>query len=297
MPAFINKILGLKSVIGRRLIIYILLFSLVITFIGTSLQLYLDYDRNLKSIHNIFEQVESSYLQSITNSLWVTDDELLRIQLEGILRLPNMQFIEIRKGAKVLQAVGSPQSENIIEKTIPLIYAYNGRDVHLGELHVVASLKDVYARIFDQVMVILSIQTIKIFLVSLFIFIIFYQLVGRHIISLASFTKSMHFETMDQQLTLDRKPKTKKPDELDQLVISFNQMRKNLVLDITKLKHAEETLQKSNSLLSSILESPDNIIMFAMDTNYNYLSFNKAHAREMKAIYDIDIELGKNISS
>ncbi|MCP4136867.1 MAG: PAS domain S-box protein, partial [bacterium] len=53
--------------------------------------------------------------------------------------------------------------------------------------------------------------------------------------------------------------------------------------------------QKSNSLLHSIIESPDNIIMFALDKNYNYLSYNKAHANEMKYIYDADIEIGQNI--
>ncbi len=66
--------------------------------------------------------------------------------------------------------------------------------------------------------------------------------------------------------------------------------------DISDQKQAELDLQNSNSLLSSILESPDNIIMFALDTDYNYLSFNQAHVREMKDIYDVDIELGKNIS-
>lgn len=68
-------------------------------------------------------------------------------------------------------------------------------------------------------------------------------------------------------------------------------------LDISERYQAEEALQKSNSLLSAIIESPDNIIMFALDTNYNYLSFNKAHAKEMKFIYDADIENGKHIFS
>lgn len=56
-------------------------------------------------------------------------------------------------------------------------------------------------------------------------------------------------------------------------------------------KIAEKALQESNSLLSSILESPDNIIMFALDTNYNYLSYNKAHEKEMKNIYGADIKI------
>lgn len=65
--------------------------------------------------------------------------------------------------------------------------------------------------------------------------------------------------------------------------------------DITKQKQSEQAIQESNSLLTSIIESPDNVIMFALDLNYNYLGFNKAHIKEMKFIYDTDIEIGKHI--
>jgi PAS domain-containing protein len=259
---FFKKIPGLRSSIGRRFILYILLFSSVITFMGTGLQLYFDYDRELKAIHATVKQIKSSYLDSITNSLWVTDDELLRIQLEGILRLPDMQLIEVRKGAELLQVIGSPQTESIVEQTIPLDYVYNGRDVHLGELHVVASLKGVYARIFDRVVVILIIQTIKTFLVSLFIFIIFYQLVGKYIVSMASFVESMRFESMDQPLHLNRKLKTKKPDELDKLVTSFNGMRENLARDITRREIAEKELRKSENRFRALYNNSPDMYMF-----------------------------------
>ncbi len=86
--------------------------------------------------------------------------------------------------------------------------------------------------------------------------------------------------------------------------LSVNALRKNdgsvdyfvaLVHDITEYKQTEKALQRSNSLLSSVIESPENIIIFALDRNYNYLSFNKAHIREMKKVYDADIEIGKHI--
>jgi PAS domain S-box-containing protein len=235
----IKKIPGLRSRIGRKLMIYILLFSSMITFLGTGLQLYLDFNHDLKSIHNTLQQIESSNLYSITNSLWVTDEESLQIQLEGILRLPDMKFVEIRKGKNILHSVGIPQVKNTIEKTYPLVFVYNGRNIDLGELHVVTSLKDVYARIFDRILVILSVQTIKTFLVSLFIFIIFYQLVGKHIISMATWAKLMRFESMDQPIQMDRKSDSKNSDELDQLAKSFNQMKKNL-------NNSYHTLKKTN---------------------------------------------------
>ena len=64
--------------------------------------------------------------------------------------------------------------------------------------------------------------------------------------------------------------------------------------EITERKQAEEALQRSSSLLSSVIESPENIIIFALDTNYNYLSFNTSHVKVMKKVYDADIEIGQN---
>jgi PAS domain S-box-containing protein len=274
MKRFNKVILGLKSGISRRLIIYILLFSMVITIIGTGLKLYLDFNQEIKSIHTTFEQIESSYKSSIINSLWVTDNELLYIQLEGMLQLQDIQFIEIRKGAEVLQAVGTHQSESILEYTIPLVYVYNGKDVHLGDMHIVASLKAVYSRIFDRILVILSMQTINIFLVSLFIFILFYQLVGKHIISMASFAKSIRFDSSDQMFQLDRKLKTKKPDELEELVTSFNLMRKNLARDIKRREIVEKELQESEERFRTISENAP-VLINSFDTDGRCLFWNK----------------------
>lgn len=267
-----QKVLGVKSRIGRRLMLYILLFSSVITFMGTGLQLYLDYDHDVKMIHTSFEQVKSSYLDSITNSLWVTDGELLRIQLEGILRLPDMQLIEVRKGPEVVQVVGTPQSDSIIEQTIPLVYVYNGRDVHLGELHVVASLKGIYSRLLDRVLLILGVQTIKTFMVSLFIFVIFYQLVGKYIIYMASFVESINFESLKNMLYLDRKPLAKEPDELDSLVNAFNRMRENLSQDIIMREAAEKELRESEDKFRSISDRSLVGIYLIQDNIFQYVN-------------------------
>ena len=65
--------------------------------------------------------------------------------------------------------------------------------------------------------------------------------------------------------------------------------------DITARKTADEEVNKTNSLLNSVINSPDNIIMFALDNNYRYLSFNTAHEIEMKNLSEVDIEKGQGI--
>ena len=65
--------------------------------------------------------------------------------------------------------------------------------------------------------------------------------------------------------------------------------------EISEHELAKKALQKSNLVLASTIESPSNIIIFALDTNFNYLSFNSAHVEEMKKVYDADIKLGEYI--
>ncbi len=55
------------------------------------------------------------------------------------------------------------------------------------------------------------------------------------------------------------------------------------------------SLKSSYAILNSILESPRNVIIFALDSEYKYLAFNTAHRRTMKQIWDADIAFGKSI--
>ena len=68
------------SSIARRLVIYLFLCSSVITLIGTSLQLYLEYNRDIKSIEKSLSQIEATHLESLIQTLWVSNDSFLKIQ-------------------------------------------------------------------------------------------------------------------------------------------------------------------------------------------------------------------------
>ncbi len=65
--------------------------------------------------------------------------------------------------------------------------------------------------------------------------------------------------------------------------------------DITERKLTEEKIRQSEALRRSIIESPQNIIMFSLDRNYRYISFNSAHYMTMQNIWGADIEIGKTM--
>jgi len=237
-----------KSILARKFIIYIVLFSSVITVVGTSLQLYLDYRKDKTNIQSALELIETTHLKSIVSNLWVNDREQLNVRLDEILSLPDIQYISIDLIDEETISIGTRKSTQILSREYPLVYSFRDKIVNLGSMQIEATLENTFLRLRSRVIVILLTQGIKTFLVSLFIFFVFHLLIGRHVTRMANYSKVFDLDHLDDQLTLNRSPQPTANDELETLVISMNDMRVNLQRDIEKRKKSENI----NNVLFSI---------------------------------------------
>jgi len=81
-------------------------------------------------------------------------------------------------------------------------------------------------------------------------------------------------------------------DELEKIVGSRTEELKKEI----KEKEALRTeLQRTLLLKKAILESSKGVVVFALDNEYKYLDFTLLHKQIMKAIWGVDIEIGKSI--
>ena len=55
------------------------------------------------------------------------------------------------------------------------------------------------------------------------------------------------------------------------------------------------SLQESYKILKSVIDSPKNVVIFALDCKYRYLAFNKNHQLTMKQIWGVEIVLGNSM--
>lgn len=230
-----------KPSIGRRFAIAILAFSSIVTLASTALQLSIEYQRDVSEIKSQLNQIRDGYSQSLASSLWVTSQKDLKLQLDGIIKLPDMQYLEVLSDKdEVLVTAGVPQSSQVIGRFYPLTYVHRGKELTLGKLHIVATLDGVYARIRAKVLVILMTQGVKTFLVSLFILYLFQLLVGQHLVTVANFLVTSRGTKLEDQLDLNR-PRTKhtRDDELDQMVHAINEMRQSLRAYYQELQQSE----------------------------------------------------------
>ncbi|MCP4714082.1 MAG: response regulator, partial [Deltaproteobacteria bacterium] len=67
-----------------------------------------------------------------------------------------------------------------------------------------------------------------------------------------------------------------------------------IMRDITASKQAEENLQRSYSLLTSVIESPANLFIYSIDTDFRLTSFNTKFKETIKKLAGVDIIIGRS---
>jgi PAS domain S-box-containing protein len=67
------------------------------------------------------------------------------------------------------------------------------------------------------------------------------------------------------------------------------------IRDITERKMARFQLESQYALLSALINSAQDIVIFSVDKKYCYTAFNKKHQDEMKQIWSADIKIGMNL--
>ena len=236
--------------IGKSLIIYILLFSGTVTLILTSIQVYLDYVEERSAIMHKFELINDINLQTIESTLWQLNALSLQLQLDGISQLQDVVFAEVADvDGSVLASSGKRVGNDREEKVYPLHYDFQGITQEIGNLTVQVSLKGMYQRLKNTVIILLISQGVKTLVVSFFILFIFQYLVTRHLFTIVDFAQ--HFELgrllTPFQIILNR-PVKKTPDELDQLVNSLEVMRAHLNDSFQTLNENKELLAKAHTI-------------------------------------------------
>ena len=247
---------SIQSPIGRRLIIYIVLFSSFITLFITAVQLYRDYNIDIEHIHDELEQIENVHLESLTSALWTSNTKLLQTSIEGILKIRDMQYIEIRDEQKVWARAGEIKGTNSIQRHFPMLYHHRNKDIKIGTLTVSVTLDGVYQRLLEKVWVILISNGIKTAFVSLFIYFLFYRMVARHLTTISEFSEKHDPLSNNTSLSLDRK--NKKQDEFDIVVNSINNMHARLHEQISEINKQKQYLSQTlNSIGDAVITTDD----------------------------------------
>ncbi len=233
--------------------LYVLLFSTVITLILTALQLFIDYKNDISRIHERISHMELSNIPSLSSALWTVDEQAVKLQAEGMLKLPDIARITITSPSKKIifdQFSDEPITDNNIIKYFSLNYWYKNTEIDLGTLSITATFSNVYERLWLTFLIILFTQGIKTFLVSAFIMLIVYRLITQHLIKISENTQTFNLyeKTSPLKVINNSHHLFFKNNEIQTLSKSVNQMQNNISNIYTELKLKEEMLSKSQHL-------------------------------------------------
>ncbi|MCW9012727.1 MAG: PAS domain S-box protein [Gammaproteobacteria bacterium] len=256
--------------------LYIVLFSSIVTLILTAIQLRIDYNEGINVIHQRIKQIELTNLDSIRQSLWTIDTSSIQIQADGLSRINDIIFVEITdENNRLVASAGKVDTKNTIRKNIELVQEYRGKKTALGTLTIVATKENVYQKLIDTVVVILISQAIKTFLVSLFVLIIFYYLVTRHLEKISQHFEKLELTSRPVSLSLNRHNSDNVDDELSRVVKSINKMSNHIYQSYTEILGNQHDLAEREAKFSAIFNSITDAIVI-VDNDRKIIQTNPA---------------------
>lgn len=277
-----------KDPIGFRLIRNIILVSTFFSIIMTGIQLFLDYKSETDAMNERLKQVKNSSLESISHTLWQSNNELVKIQLKNLLSFNDITYAAIKEEGSLTYSFGEDLGEDTLQKEYALSYMYNGVRYELGVLTLQASLKLIRDRVFDRFILIAITQSIKTFIVAFLILYIFSYMITRHLYRVVDYAYSIGEKGLEQKpLVLDLNGKE---DELHLLEDALNMLQKRVHSKLEKRQNENLKLGELNSILERRIiskEVQDNQIIVDKD------SFEKIQSIVQMMIESSDTELAE----
>jgi signal transduction histidine kinase/CheY-like chemotaxis protein len=242
--------------LGKQFALYIIIFSSCFTLVSTSVQLAFDYRAEISRIEQQFVDINNSHVQSLSLGLWSMDTAQVAAQLEGLVRLPDIEHAVIFDGDELLWQSGNKVAQKSRIEKYRLGYSEAREDpIYLGDLIVTANVDNVYDRLISRASVILISNGIKTFIVAGFIMFLIWWRVTRHLEAFYQYVTGFNVSKPNEPLALSKKVDPDNPDEFDIVADAINLMNQSLTDSFVSLQKAEDNLKRLLIERSRLLDS------------------------------------------
>ncbi|MDR6918710.1 signal transduction histidine kinase/DNA-binding response OmpR family regulator [Pseudomonas sp. 3296] len=249
----------------RRLLLFILLFSLCFTVLASTVQLYFEYRREMRDIDSRMELIRAGYLASLERSLWDLNQEQLNVQLRGLVDFSDVARVHlISPDFDLLQGNSEPVGPLRVERFELDYQPPTGPSRHLGQLEVSTDLGAVHQRLFATGLT--SLLWMSVFLCGLAVALsgLFYRLVTRHLQVMAEFARRIAAGDWHEPLHLDKRRHAHE-DEIDTVAHALDDMRRAILSDIDRRETDRLALQDNRDELLRLVERRTASLMRAKD--------------------------------
>ncbi|MCO7580517.1 MULTISPECIES: ATP-binding protein [Pseudomonas chlororaphis group] len=249
----------------RRLLLFILLFSLCFTVLASSVQLYFEYRREMREIDSRMELIRAGYLGSLERNLWDLNQEQLTVQLQGLVDFSDVARVHLISNDFDLQQGSAELIGPLRVERFPLSYQPpSGPLRQLGELQVSTDLGAVYRRLYATGLA--SLLWMSVFLCGLAVALsgLFYRLVTRHLQVMADFARRVAAGELHEPLRLDKRQRPG-GDEIDTVARALDDMRRAVLDDVQRREADRLALQDKRDELQKMVQRRTASLMHAKD--------------------------------
>jgi len=286
-----------------KLIIYIFTLSVFFTLIQSGVGLKKEYDDKIKRIDNSINIIEKNFLNKLAQTFWAMDELGLKIELNSLLGLPGVDYVEILEKNKTLLKMGKKYKHGIKNKYFDLKYKNVESEALLGKLYVQLSYFRIKKEVIHDILYVIVEEFIKYFVLTLVLLFVVQKLIMRHLVDMAEFVRGFQVENLDTPLILDKKINKNKPDVLDEVSLAINQMRKKLMIFIDQKNETQKEIQNLNKTLELKVELRTQLLTEKTDTvkdllnnaAQGFLSFDKDFLIDGEYSVECEKLLGKDL--
>lgn len=245
--------LPVLSGLSRRLLRYILLFSLCFTLLAGGVQLVLEYRREMAGVESRLELIRSGYLASLERSLWDLNQEQLAVQLRGLVDFPDIAWVRLQSSDFDLFKGNPEAADPLRRERFELLYRLaDGQQRAVGSLEVAVDIASIHRRLWASGLT--NLLWMGLFICGLAITLawLFHRLVTRHLLAMAEFSRHLGAGGWQQPLQLAKPARA--DDEIDQVAHALEDLRQAMLADLRRREADREALVGRQDELQRMVE-------------------------------------------
>lgn len=289
----VSDIIGspMRSRIGRRIILIMVLISSMVTLTATTLQLVWDYSREVTAVESRHHEIETIHVPLLAASLWEFDLKLLQQKLEGLINLPRINYLEVRSANELFYA-GEPVKNRPIVDEYLIVYqsSYHEEPEILGTLRVESDEQEIYDYLLEQFLITLAINAFKTLIVCFVIMIVIHESINKRIFSIGKYLQKYNPRHPSKPLLLSsKKIITQASDELNELGNETNKITTRLTLLYNNIRYEQERFSDFANVASDWLweTDGDDVLIYAsieMRQSLGIDEFSRVHFRDLPVL-------------
>ncbi|HEY9121014.1 MAG TPA: response regulator [Marinobacter sp.] len=235
-PLRLFRRIGVRP-LAARLLVYVLLFSLILSLAATGVQMIGEFERRKEELRSTQERAAELVSGAMSNNLWLLNYSEVANSLDDMRAMPVIQHARIITAGGEEFNTGTYPEGRVISQSFPLVFnrATFEHPEAMGTLTVTSSVETVYNELMDRALLTLLFQSMIVMLGTLGLLIIVRLTLSRHLETIADYAARLNLDALIEPLQLRRKP-PKRADELSELEQALNTMRLQLLEDTRSLR-------------------------------------------------------------